>query len=208
VHVQTTATETKETGRLEAFSDGVFAIAITLLVLELKAPELEEGATSAALLVALLRQWPSYFAYLVSFATILIMWVSHHGLFNLIARSNGRFLFINGVLLLLITTVPFPTSLLARYLTQPAAPTACAVYCGLFVLLALAFNGLWRYAAAGGRLLHHTATPQRVAAITRGYLAGPLVYGVALLLAFVNVYASLGVCAALAVFFALLGFER
>jgi uncharacterized membrane protein len=201
-------TEAKQTGRLEAFSDGVFAIAITLLVLELQPPALDEGAGSAELLAALLRQWPSYAAYLVSFATILIMWVNHHYLFSLIARSDGRFLFLNGFLLLLITTVPFPTSLLADYLVRPAAPTACAIYCGLYVLLALAFNALWRYAAAGGRLLQRGVSASQVAAITRSYLAGPVLYFVAFLLAFANVYASLGLCAALAVFFTVTSLDQ
>jgi uncharacterized membrane protein len=199
--------EAKETGRIEAFSDGVFAIAITLLVLELRVPELAESAANGELLAELMGEWPSYFAYLVSFATILIMWVSHHRLFNLIVRSDARFLFLNGLLLLLVTTVPFPTSLLADYMVRPAANVAAAMYSGLFVLLALAFNALWRYAAHKRRLLGHAVTQRQIEQINRSYLAGPLLYSVAFALAFVNVYAAFGVCAALAVFFAVMSFD-
>jgi uncharacterized membrane protein len=103
----------KETGRIEAFSDGVFAIAITLLVLEIKVPS-HETAESSGLTSALFALYPSYLAFLASFATILVMWVNHHRIFNLIRRSDRAFLYWNGLLLLLISFVPFPTALLAR----------------------------------------------------------------------------------------------
>ena len=116
--------EAKETGRIEAFSDGVFAIAVTLLVLELKVPQLAEHAGSGELWSALLSRWPSYAAYLVSFMTILIVWVNHHRLFTIIQRSDSRFLFINGLLLLVVTTIPFPTALLAEFFEKPSATVA------------------------------------------------------------------------------------
>jgi uncharacterized membrane protein len=200
--------EEKETGRIEAFSDGVFAIAVTLLVLELKVPQLAEDAGSAELWSALLSRWPSYAAYLVSFMTILIVWVNHHRLFNIIQRSDSRFLFLNGLLLLVVTTIPFPTALLAEFLQNPSAPVACAIYCGTFVLLALAFNAFWRYAAYRNRLLARTATTEQVAAISRSLLFGPLTYFGAFVLAFVNVYASFGLCILLAIYWAVAGFER
>jgi uncharacterized membrane protein len=80
----------KETTRLEAFSDGVFAIAITLLALELKTPQFPEGqpTASSALAASLLRQWPSYLAFLTSFFTVLVMWVHHHMIFKLVRRSD------------------------------------------------------------------------------------------------------------------------
>src|SRR5258708_21647564 len=131
----------KETGRLEAFSEGVFAIAITLLVLELKVPSIPPaGATSAALGKALLQLWPSYFALVTSFFTILIMWMHHHAILRNVHRTDSRLHFSNGCLLLLITFVPYPTSVLAAYLHTPAAKMAAAFYAGTFVLPALAFT--------------------------------------------------------------------
>src|SRR5499427_108148 len=88
----------KETGRLEAFSDGVFSIAMTLLVLELKVPSLSEAPSAAELWAALVKQWPSYFAFVTSFFTVLIMWVNHHGIFRLVQRTNSALLFTNGFL--------------------------------------------------------------------------------------------------------------
>jgi uncharacterized membrane protein len=200
--------EAKETGRIEAFSDGVFAIAVTLLVLELKVPQLAEDAGSAELWSALLGRWPSYAAYLVSFMTILIVWVNHHRLFTIIQRSDSRFLFLNGLLLLVVTTIPFPTALLAEFLQRPSASVACAIYCGTFVMLALAFNAFWRYAAYRNRLLTRTTTTEQVAAVSRSLLFGPLTYFAAFVLAFVNVYASFGLCILLAIYWAVAGFER
>ena len=133
----------KETGRIEAFSDGVFAVAITLLVFNLKVPQIEVGGDTNAvrdLGSALLSQWPSYLAFVTSFATILIMWVSHHSIFKMVYKSDSPFLFANGLLLMLVTVVPFPTALVAAYLTNPAAAMACAVYAGLFVLINIAYN--------------------------------------------------------------------
>jgi len=199
--------EAKETGRIEAFSDGVFAIAVTLLVLELKVPQLAEDAGSAELWSALLSRWPSYAAYLVSFMTILIVWVNHHRLFTIIQRCDSRFLFINGLLLLVVTTIPFPTALLAEFFERPSAPVACALYTGMFVMLALAFNAFWRY-AYHSRLLARTVSSAQIAAISRSLLFGPITYFVAFVLAFVNVYASFGLCILLAIYWAVSGFEQ
>jgi uncharacterized membrane protein len=188
----------KETGRVEAFSDGVFAIAITLLVLELKVPKGPPGTLAASLW----KQWPAYLSFLTSFATILVMWVNHHMIFNHIRRTNGAFLFLNGLLLLFITVVPFPTALVSDHLQTPDAKTAAAVYAGTYFVIALAFNALWRYASAGMRLIDPRSDPRQVEAITRNYRVGPASYLAAFLLVFVSVSASLGLCAALAVFWA------
>src|ERR1700752_4807160 len=109
--------------RLEAFSDGVFAIAITLLILEIKVPHAEHG-----LWAGLTALWPSYIAFLMSFLVILIMWVSHHELMRLIERVNYPILFANGLLLLTVTFVPFPTAVLAGHMPNPEETAAGAVY--------------------------------------------------------------------------------
>lgn len=126
----------KETGRVEAFSDGVFAIAITLLILEISPP--------AVLAQALLDLWPSYLALLLSFFVILIMWINHHGLFNLVRRVNQGFLYANGFLLLLISFVPFPTALLAEYLDGGAVNAAAAFCCGTFIFISMGYNLIWQ----------------------------------------------------------------
>ena len=104
-----------EKGRLEAFSDGVFAIAITLLVLEIVVPHVEEPGELGQ---ALLDLWPSYLAYATSFLTIGIMWINHHTVFRQLGEVDHRFLFINLGLLMCISFVPFPTTLLADLLDQ------------------------------------------------------------------------------------------
>ncbi len=138
--------EEKETGRLEAFSDGVFAIAMTLLALDLKVPHLGDQASAAELAAALLQQWPSYMAFVTSFGTVLVMWVHHHSMFRLIHKVTSGFLFVNGFLLLLVTVVPFPTALVSAYFGKPGSGIACAVYAGLFVMISVAYNLLSRMA--------------------------------------------------------------
>ena len=111
---------TTETARVEAFSDGVFAIAITLLILEIKVP----SAGSGDLGEQLLRQWPSYLSFFISFAFIGIMWIKHHRLFTHIRKSDDVLLVLNLLLLLGVTVVPFPTSVLAAHLGHPGGRTA------------------------------------------------------------------------------------
>jgi uncharacterized membrane protein len=189
--------EEKETGRIEAFSDGVFAIAITLLVLELKVPHLENGGAGGSLTAALLRQWPSYLALVTSFFTILVMWANHHAIFAMVRRVDAPFLYANGLLLLVVTVVPFPTALLAEYWQKPGAPVAAAVYAGTFAVSGVAYNLLWRTAIARRRLLRSTATEEKIAEMTRSYRLGVPGYLVAVAGAFINIYFSIGVCVAL-----------
>ena len=197
------AKQEKETLRLEAFSDGLFSIAITLLVLDLKVPRVESLGEGGDLTAALLAQWPSYLAFLTSFITVLIMWVNHHNLFNFIKRSDGMFLFLNGFVLLTVTVVPFPTALLAEYIRQPQAPVAAAFYAGMFLLNCVSFNLLWRYAAKGKRLLDADMPDALIKGINRQAMSGIPLYLAAVLLAFVSVKASVAACMLLAAFYAI-----
>jgi len=199
------AVEEKETGRVEAFSDGVFAIAITLLVLDLKVPRAEEIPAGMSLWQYLLGEWPVFLAYFVSFLTILIMWASHHRLFKQIRRINSTFLYINGLLLLFISVVPFPTSLLAEHIQHENSHTAMAIYSGNSFIIAVLFNLLWRYAAHKNRLLDRNADPVFVKGVNRQYWFGPPLYLMAFILAYVDVIASIATCFFLAIFFALTG---
>lgn len=191
------------TGRLEAFSDGVFAVAITLLVLDIRVPAPEQIPGGSNLLGTLLRQWPIYLAYVTSFLTILVMWVNHHHIFSHIHRSDHYFLIVNGFLLMGISVVPFSTALLAEYLQHSEGRVAAAVYSGTFVLVALLFNLWWRYTARNRRLLRASADERFVTSVSRQYLLAPIVYAAAFGLAFVSAWASFGVCMLLALFFAL-----
>jgi uncharacterized membrane protein len=189
-----------ETNRIEAFSDGVFAIAITLLVLDLKIPRDAPGA--ARLSQLLIAQWPAYLAFLTSFATILIMWINHHRIFTLVGRSDDRLLFYNGLLLLGVTIVPFPTSLVAEYLQLDGEQSAAFVFNGTYTFIAVAFNLLWRTAAVKDRLLHQDADRATVDAIFAAYRYGPIWYVLAFVLAFATVTGSLLLNLTLAVYFA------
>ena len=192
----------KETGRLEAFSDGVFAIAITLLVLELRVPPIPSGgATSASLGKSLLQLWPSYFALVTSFFTILIMWMHHHAILRNVHRTDAWLHMTNGCLLLLITFVPYPTSVLAAYLRSPAAKMAAAFYAGTFVLVALSFI-LFTYGAFRPHLLAHNASRGFIEATLRSYRLGPPLYFLATVSAIIDARLCVGICGALCIYWA------
>ncbi len=191
---------TPETSRIEAFSDGVFAIAITLLILEIKIPAAGSGELSRELE----RQWPSYFSFLISFAFIGVMWINHHRLFTHIARSDDVLLILNLLLLLGVVVVPFPTAVLAIHLGHPGQRAAVILYNSTYVFIAVAFNLLWGYAAsAKRRLLARDVDSASVRRISRQYAFGPVLYAICLALSWVSAAASLALNFALACFFAL-----
>src|SRR2546429_62581 len=198
----------KETGRLEAFSDGVFAVAITLLVFSLQVPTLDSPYTSERLVRMLLMHWPSYLAFFISCAISLIMWISHHSMLKLIDKSDTPFMFANGFLLLLVTAVPFPTQLVAMYLTTPVAGVVCAIYAGLFTIINLAYNLLWWLAAHQYRLLKEHISPALIKTRSRNYVLGVPCYLLALVLAFWNPAVSIGICSILWLFWAFTTYER
>ena len=201
--------EEKETSRLEAFSDGVFAVAITLLVLNIKIPGIDLPSSKLPddtnLWPALLNEWPMLAAYGTSFATIGVMWLNHHRLYIHIKRTNTVLILLNLLLLLIIVFIPVPTALLAEYLVKPDQHAAAIVYSGTFLAMACCFNILWRYASYHNRLLGKNVDQRGVTAISRQYLFGPLLYLIALGLAFVNTPASIILNFLLALFFALPG---
>jgi uncharacterized membrane protein len=196
------AHEEKETGRLEAFSDGVFAIAITLLVLELKVPDLRiAGGSPGQLDKALLQQWPSYVGLVTSFFTILIMWVHHHAILRNVCRTDARLHFANGCLLLGVTFVPYPTSVLAAYFETPAAKMAAVFYSGTFVFMALCFY-LFIRATFRKPLLSASASPAFIEKTCHQYMFGPPAYLLATLGALLDVRLSLAICTILWIFWA------
>ena len=203
------ALEEKETGRIEAFSDGVFAIATTLLILEIQVPLQTDGSplpNAGALLSSLQAQWPHYLAYVMGFSTIVIMWINHHGLFRLIRRSTHGLLLWNSFLLFVITVVPLPTALVAEYLSpldDDRARLVLMIYSGWGVVIALGYNALWWYMSGNNRLINRNADPADVRAVTQAYFFGPILYLVGLLAAIWSAPLSLAANLLLAVFFAL-----
>jgi len=189
-----------DTGRIEAFSDGVFAIAITLLVIEIGVPHLEAGTT---LFGELVEQWPSYLGYVISFLQIGVIWANHHNRFRFIVRSDHVLLFLNILFLMCVAFIPFPTALLADYLQGTERATAGAVYAGTLAVTAVFFTLLWLYAATNYRLVDRNLDPFLVRAMTRRYVLGMVAYLLAFLLAFVNVAASLILIVVLALIFVL-----
>jgi uncharacterized membrane protein len=174
-----------ETTRLEAFSDGVFAIAITLLVLELKSPELEEGEK---LWPALLHEWPQFAAYLTSFAILGIMWVNHHSMFRQIQRADRGLMFLNLILLLWATLLPFPTSLFAEHLqdeTSINASVAGAVYGANLTLAGASFSLIWWYVLRHHLVDHHMTKTQIRKSMIR-WSFGTVIYAATIGLSFLS----------------------
>jgi uncharacterized membrane protein len=200
-----TAFERNETVRIEAFSDGVFAIAITLLVLGINVPKVRELGAGGSLGATLVKQWPHYLAFVTSFITIFTKWVNHHRLFSFIKGTDHAFLYWNGLLLLFITFLPFPTALLAEYLLHSEANVAGAVFAGTYAAIAFAFKGLWHHASKNGRLLAENVDDREIRQITMQYRYAPLMYLAAFALSFVSAGLSVGLCLCLAVFFAFKG---
>ena len=193
------------TTRLEAFSDGVFAIAITLLVLEIRLPPETEIEHLGGLAAALLGLWPSYAGYAISFATVGIMWANHHEVIRLMARVDHGLMVWNLLLLMAISFTPFPTAVMAEHLPHPGwdRNVAVAFYCGSFTLTAVFYNLLWRHAAKGRRLIHAHVSDERVRSITRAYIPGTFIYALATATATVSVPAALALVAGLALFYIL-----
>jgi uncharacterized membrane protein len=189
-----------QTTRLEAFSDGVFAIAITLLIIEIHVPAREHAETLGH---ELLRIWPSYLGYLTSFLTIGVMWINHHYVFELIARVDRTMLLLNTLLLMLIAFVPFPTAVLAQFIETDGARAAAVLYGATLTLTALTYLAWWRYASAGRRLIGDEVPDDVIDDITRAYTPGMLLYGGAALIAFLQPWASAAAYLAIAVFYAL-----
>ena len=199
----------KSTGRVEAFSDGVFAIAITLLILDIKVPPVAANGTGSELLASLWAERPAYLAYFMSFVVILVMWVNHHRIFTLVRATDAAFMYWNGLLLMLVTIVPFPTSLLSAYLGESGvrARIGAAIYAGHGLAIALAFTALWRHATRRAWLLM-PGSEEEVRRLSAQYRLGPLMYLSAFAVAFVSAWMSVSLCLVFALSFSLRGFTQ
>jgi TMEM175 potassium channel family protein len=184
------------TGRLEAFSDGVFAIAATLLILEIGV-----DTSRGNLGKQLADIWPAYLAYVTTFLVIGIIWINHHHCVSLMRRVDRPFLFINLLLLLTVSFMPFPTKLVAQYLQQPGEQTAVFAYDATFVVMAVVYNIWWRYASSGRRLIADEVPDGTVRAITRAFNPDVPMYASAFVVAAFSPLASVILTFAIAAFY-------
>jgi uncharacterized membrane protein len=189
--------EETPTTRMETFTDGVFAIAATLLILEIGV----DTAHTQDLGSALLDLWPSYLAYVTSFITIGIIWMNHHTCVETMRKVDRTFLFLNLLLLMTVSFLPFPTRLVAEYLQRPGEQTAVYAYASTFVVMAVIYNAWWRYASSGRRLIAESVPESRIRAISRAFNPGPPIYLVTLLVAFFSPLASVFLTFAIAAFY-------
>ena len=189
-----------DSGRLEAFSDGVFAVAITILALNLTVGG--PGRHQPSLAEQLAAHWPAFAAYAVSFATIGIIWVNHHMLFKSFSKIDRPLLFLNLLLLFFVVSIPFATSTLASYLRQGGhdAALAAAIFQGVFVGMSLSFAGLFWW----GIRREHTKiafTPEAARRATIRFGIGNVAYLTAIGIAFVSATASLIVSGLVAIYY-------
>ena len=184
------------TARLETFSDGVFAIAATLLVLEISVSSSAEDLGHA-----LLHIWPQYFAYITSFVTIGIIWMNHHHTVSLIARTDRTMLFVNNLLLLTIAFLPFPTKLVGDYLREDGEQAAALAYAGTLVVMAVLHQVWWQYARRNRRLIADEVPDSALRAVDRAYWPGVPMYAAVFVVAFFSPLAAVVITFAIAAFY-------
>ena len=197
----------RDTNRTEAFSDGVFAVALTLLVVGLTVPEIgaNRAVSARELLLALSRQWPQFVAFAASFFSVLLLWISHHQAFAVIRRTSRSLMLANGLLLFLVTLIPFPTALLARYVQTPGGSVAAALYAGVFLLITASFMLLWRVILSQPGMLKISLTVAQRQALRRRRARGLAHYVVAVAVAFWQPYLTVLICISLSVYWVATG---
>ncbi|HEU5243366.1 MAG TPA: TMEM175 family protein [Gaiellaceae bacterium] len=184
------------TGRLETFSDGVFAIAATLLVLTFSVTSGKDLGHE------LLQLWPSYLAYVTSFLTIGIIWMNHHHTVSFIGRVDRTFLFVNNVLLLTVAFLPFPTGLVGEAIQQGAGEQAAALaYAGTLVVMAILHQIWWQYARRSRRLISDGTPDSALRAVDRAYWPGVPMYAAVFVVAFFSPLAAVAITFAIAAFY-------
>lgn len=192
----------RETARLEAFSDAVFAVSVVVLVLEIKVPP---AWGRVPLTEALLREYPDYFGYVISFLTLLVLWLNHHRVFKLLRRADEWLNVVNGLFLLVVALVPFSTAVMAQHWEDPERQTGVLFYCGVFILLTFAMQGLWWTIAYKDRLVDRTTERHYLETIGRQFLVRPVMYIAAFVVGFWSPEACLAMTMLFAVFFAIPG---
>jgi uncharacterized membrane protein len=184
--------------RVEAFSDGVFAIAITLLVLTIAEP-----SSYRDLGHQLWQRWPSLAAYVVSFGVIGIMWLNHHSVFGYFERIDRPLVYLNQLLLLTVVFLPYPTGVLGEALRRgEGTRVAAVVYTTTMAVNAYCWSALWLYASSGRRLLHEGFPEEQRRTATLAFTIGSVMYTLAIGIAVINAYAALAFQGLLAIYYA------
>jgi uncharacterized membrane protein len=192
-----------EKGRVEAFSDGVFAIAITLLVLEIHVPVVPPDAS---LWRALGQEWPSYFAYVVGFLVVGVTWLNHHTTFGAIARVDRPLLLLNLLLLMTISVIPWPVELVAKFLDRgEQASVAVAVLGLVMTAMSIAYTAFWQYATRHPVLLRDDVDAEAVRGGRLRFALGLAIYPALTLFSFVSAPFTLGLHGLLALYY---GFDQ
>jgi uncharacterized membrane protein len=193
----------RSTQRIEAFSDGVFAIAITLLILDLRLPAREES-DATGLLNAILGLWPSYFAYVLSFAMIGIYWANHHYLFKLFAKTDHGLNLLNLLLLMFIAFLPFPTHVLGTHWPDEASRPVAVTFYAIGLLLPVgAWLAVWLYASHGRRLVQHNLDQDFLRKLTLQFIGSVAVYGLAVAVAVIDHRWGMAMCTGLTLLYLL-----
>ena len=197
----------RKTARLEAFSDGIFSVAITLLAIEIGISEYD-GATNLNLWHKILEKWPEYFTYFNSFATVLLIWIGHHKIINQIRAASQWVLLLNGMVLLFVVLFPFPTKTVGAFIGTNAVNTAVAFYAGYTGLIVLSMLLLNVGIVSNTKLL---VSAERslpwFRKMIKGQLIGVTVYAIATLISFYSPTVALLMTFAMWVFWAIVTFD-
>lgn len=191
---------TNPNSRLEAFSDGVFAIAITLLILDMKVPPLESVHSVHDLWYNVGQLWPSFFALSLSFVIILISWIGHHNLIKLADKTSPQFQMANGFFLFTVIFTPFPTAFMAEYLNTPYAQPAIVVYCLNSILHNIGWNGLYRYMLKPKPLIKENVDVDYIKKNSQGAKYGFFIYSANAILAWWFPYVALVISVSIWIF--------
>jgi len=176
------------TSRIEAFSDGVFAIIITLLVLEIHVPQLQGKDISAALAHSLLAMAPKFLTYTLSFILVSIWWVAHHHLFHVVKRCVRGLMWLNSLFLLWLAFIPFPTALMGDF---PGERIAVMGYGTVMTLAAVSFTFMRYYAFYLAKLVDESIDPRLLKSAMLKSVLNPVLHSIAVLLAFVDTRISI-----------------
>jgi len=183
---QLSETVSKKTSRIESFSDGVFSIAITLLVLDIHVPVAKGNEPLLSLLGA---NWQAYLAFMIGFFTLLVCWINHHYMFELICRTNGMLFLLNGFKLLVVSFTPFATALISKYIDTAQQQTAVSIYALNFFLMGTAMTCLWLYANKHG--LTKGGLEHVLKAATQLYIFASVFSGIIFIVSFLSIPVSM-----------------